>query len=113
MAGPLADFLAAAVRDKGSSANTVEAYRRDLLRYLQTLARQGLSGPDQAQADHVSRLLRQLHDAGLSPSTLARNLTSIKQFHNYLQLQGRAPHNPTESLEAPRVERRDEESPGD
>lgn len=106
MTDVLEAFLAAAVRDKGTSANTVEAYRRDLLRYLQTLAGQGLTGPDQAQADHVSRLLRQLHDAGLSPSTLARNLTSIRQFHNYLQRQGLAQHNPTESLEPPRVERR-------
>lgn len=106
MAKALEDFLAAAVRDKGASANTVEAYRRDLLRYLQTLARQGLKGPDQAQADHVARLLRQLHDAGLSPSTLARNLTSIRQFHRHLQRQGLAQHDPTESLEPPRVERR-------
>lgn len=106
MAGLLHDFLAAAVREKGSAANTVEAYRRDLLRYLQTLARQGLSGPEQARADDVTRLLRQLHDAGLSPSTLARNLTSIRQFHHYLMLQGRAQHNPTEALEPPRVERR-------
>jgi len=106
LAGALEDFLAAAVRDRKSSANTVEAYRRDLLRYLQTLAREGLAGPEQSTADHVARLLRQLHDGGLSPSTLARNLTSIRQFHHYLMLQGRAPHDPTESLEAPRVERR-------
>ncbi|MCC7265499.1 MAG: site-specific tyrosine recombinase XerD [Candidatus Latescibacteria bacterium] len=106
MAGALDDFLTASVREKGSSANTVEAYRRDLVRYLHTLARQGLAGPEQAKADDVTRLLRQLHDAGLSPSTLARNLTSIRQFHHYLMLQGRAQHNPTESLEPPRVERR-------
>lgn len=106
MARPLEDFLAAAVRDKGSSANTVEAYRRDLQRYLQTLARQGLASPEQSSADHVARLLRQLHDAGLTPSTLARNLTSIRQFHNFLLLHGLAQHNPTESLEPPRVERR-------
>ena len=106
MAEALEDFLAAAVRDKGSSANTVEAYRRDLVRYLQTLTSQGLAGPDQAKDDHVTRLLRQLHDAGLSPSTLARNLTSIRQFHTYLQRAGRAQHNPTEFLEPPRVERR-------
>jgi integrase/recombinase XerD len=106
MAGPLEDFLAAAVRDKGASANTVEAYQRDLLRYLQALARQGLASPDQALADHISRLLRQLHDAGLSPSTLARNLTSIRQFHRFLLRRGAALHDPTESLEPPRVERR-------
>jgi len=106
LAGALEDFLAAAVRDRKSSANTVEAYRRDLLRYLQTLAREGLAGPEQSTADQVARLLRQLHNGGLSPSTLARNLTSIRQFHRYLMSQGRAPHDPTESLEAPRVERR-------
>ena len=37
---------------------------------------------------------------------MARNLTSIKRFHQYLLLQGATTHNPAELLDAPKLERR-------
>ncbi len=103
---PLEQFIASIEQDKGRSPNTVDAYRRDLQRYLHTLSQQGVSAPQQALQENISRLLRELHETGLSPSTLARNLTSIRQFHNFLVRQGLAPHNPADALEPPRIERR-------
>ncbi len=103
---PLNQFLQSMLREKELSPNTVEAYRRDLSRYLRALAEQEVESPDQAQSQHITQLLHRLSDAGLSPATLARNLSSIKRFHSFLLLQGTTRYNPAESLEPPKLERR-------
>ncbi len=105
----LARFLASMRREHGLAANTVDAYRRDLLRYLATLAAQGLRGPSEAQAHHVDTLMAELRAAGLRPSTLARNVASCRRFHRFLCGTGAAPHDPTEGLAPPRLERRSPE----
>ena len=93
-------------QEKGLSHNTVDAYRRDLTRYLQSLAQQDVHSLDQVQPEHITALLQRLCDTGLSPATLARNLSSIKRFHGFLVLRGGCRYNPAESLEAPKLERK-------
>jgi len=103
---PLERFLTSMSQEKGLSANTIDAYRRDLRRYLHSLVQQGVESLEQVRQQHVARLLHQLRDAGLSPSTLARNLTSCKRFHGFLLMQGALQHDPTENLDPPKLERR-------
>ncbi len=102
----LDDFLLSMQRDKGLSANTLDAYRRDLSRYLRKLADMRVTEPASIQQDHIASVLRDLHDAGLSPATMARNLTSIKRLHQYLLLKGTCSRDPSEMLEPPKIERR-------
>ena len=93
-------------RDNGLAANTLDAYRRDLNRYLHHLSAQGVEHLEAVQHQHIARLLHSLRDAGLTASTMARNLTSIKRFHQYLLLKGATMHNPAELLDPPKLERR-------
>lgn len=106
LAAPLARFLNAMERDKGLAANTLDAYRRDLGRYLRHLVQQGVERVETVEQQHVAHLLHSLREAGLSPSTMARNLTSIKRFHQYLLLQGATESNPAENLDPPKLERK-------
>ena len=106
LAAPLARFLNAMECDKGLATNTLDAYRRDLGRYLHRLAQQGIERVETIEQQHVALLLHSLREAGLSPSTMARNLTSIKRFHQYLLLQGAIESNPTENLDPPKLERK-------
>lgn len=93
-------------RDNGLAANTLDAYRRDLNRYLHHLSAQGVEHIEAVQHQHITQLLHSLRDAGLTASTMARNLTSIKRFHQYLLLKGATTHNPAELLDPPKLERR-------
>ena len=102
----LASFLTSMTQEKGLSHNTVDAYRRDLVRYLQSLAQQDVHSLDQVQPEHVTALLHRLRDTGLSPATLARNLSSIKRFHIYFLVQGTSQYDPTEALEPPKLARK-------
>ncbi|MGB1892763.1 MAG: site-specific tyrosine recombinase XerD [Candidatus Latescibacterota bacterium] len=102
----LDDFLVFMETDKGLSHNTLDAYRRDLRRYLGKLAQKQITSPQAIEQEHIAQILRDLHDAGLSPATLARNLTSIKRLHQHLLVKNVCQHNPSEILEAPKIERK-------
>ena len=102
----LDDFLDSMEEDKGLSHNTLDAYRRDLHRYLRKLANGQITRPEAIQQEHIAQVLHDLHGAGLSPATLARNLTSIKRLHQYLLVKNVCKHNPSEVLEPPKIERK-------
>jgi integrase/recombinase XerD len=99
-------FLLSMERDQGLAVNTLDAYRRDLTRYLGTLADRGVSALRDTRPQHLCELLSRLQAAGLHPSTLARNITSCKRFHQYLVVTGALAHDPTEGIDAPHLERR-------
>ena len=92
--------------ERGLSDNTLDAYGRDLDRYLTLLSNQGVDGPEGASQDHVSLLLRLLADLGLEPASVARNLTAIRVFHRFLQTEGITDADPTEHLKPPRLGRK-------
>ena len=102
----LEDFLEYVEGDKGLSHNTLDAYRRDLRRYLRKLADEQITHPEAIQQEHIAQILHDLHGAGLSPATLARNLTSIKRLHQHLLVKNVCKHNPSEVLEPPKIERK-------
>ena len=106
LARPLDYFLTAMDKDRGLSPNTLDAYRRDLNRYLGHLTAQGITTYTDVRQEHISQLLHVLHDSGLSAATMARNLTSIKRLHQHLLLSDVCAHNPTETLDPPKLERK-------
>jgi integrase/recombinase XerD len=100
MSHPALDpFLEYLVVERGLAQNTLEAYRRDLARYTDYLAARGV---DLARLDRaeVPRYLLALREAGLSPRSVARHLSAIRQFHRFLAREGSLPEDPTAHVEA-------------
>ncbi len=88
--------------EKNASSNTVDSYRRDLMRYLDHLDRAGIKALDAVQGEHISGFLRTLVGVGLSPRSVARSLSAIKGFHKFLLGERIAAHNPTVNIEPPK-----------
>lgn len=89
------------------SANTVEAYKRDVLDFFRYLERVG--SPDALQTtntDVVSYLLG-LKSAGKSASTVNRKLASLRTFFNFLKERGHMTDNPTMGIKSPKVEKKE------
>jgi integrase/recombinase XerD len=97
-------FLEALSAERGASANTIEAYRRDLAGYEAHLARRGSDALKAGPAD-VRAYLAACGEAGLKASSLARRLSSIRQFHKYLYAEARRRDDPTLAIEGPRQAR--------
>ncbi|RWZ68751.1 site-specific tyrosine recombinase XerD [Labedella populi] len=81
------DYLRHVQIERGLSANTVSAYRRDLAGYVEWLESAGIDEPRDVLATHVTgyaRALSRREDRPLGPSSLARVLSSVRGFHRFL-----------------------------
>jgi len=94
-------FLEFLVVERGLRDNTLAAYQRDLTRYLAHLANRGLD-PTALDRTEVPRYLLVLREAGLDPRSVARHLSTIRQFHRFLVRDRHAKTDPTAHLDAPR-----------
>lgn len=98
---PIGPFLHYLMAECGVSANTLAAYRSDLMRFARWRRRAGagpLTGLDaQALTDYFDELRRE----GLAPSSIGRHLASLSTFYRFLMLEGLASENLARVLEAP------------
>ncbi len=102
MNAALDQFLNFLLVEKGLSANTLEAYGRDLARYLDFLEQESVRCVADIQTAQVIGFLKHLRDRGLSARSRARCLVSLRQFHRYLFREGLSGSDPTSRIEAPK-----------
>ena len=94
-------FLEAIASERGASRNTVDAYRRDLDDYVGFLGERGVA-PLSASSLDVRAFLAARGKDGLAAASLARRLSSVRQFHKHLYVEGRRGDDPTLAIEGPR-----------
>jgi integrase/recombinase XerD len=101
-AGLIENFLDMMSSQRGASANTLAAYRRDLLDFGASLARAGRTFRSANAAD-VKRYVASL--SGMAVATQARRLSALRQLFSFLFSEGIRKDDPTSTIEAPRRER--------
>lgn len=102
LADPRRGFLTYIRVECGLAANTVEAYRRDLDDLLTDLAVSGRATlSDVTPRDLVAHLTGLKNDRGLTTSSIARHLATIKVFFRWAMSLGRLPENPADHLDQP------------
>ena len=104
-------FLDHLAVEKGRSANTLAAYRRDLDRYLRWLAASGVSAPDAVDTGHVTGFLQALSTgedggAALAVRSAARVLVAVRGLHRFWALEGIAAEDCARAVSPPRPGRR-------
>jgi integrase/recombinase XerD len=90
--------------ERGLADNTIEAYSRDLTRFLQFLGKTKLSPFDIAQeniTDYIATL-----QGNLSVRSIARNLSALKMFFRFLVSDGKIKGNPARRLGVPKLPQR-------
>lgn len=93
--------------ERSLSANSVEAYMHDVVKFQQFLEAQGsLVNATDVQMQHIQAFLQQIHDWGLSPYSQARILSGIKAFYKFLMLEELIVNNPSELVEGPKMGRK-------
>jgi integrase/recombinase XerD len=96
-------FLNYLVVEKGLAKNTLDAYGRDLARYLDYLAERKLNQPDDIRPPDIIQFLGRLKQQGLSPRSRSRALVALRVFHRFLLQERLASHNPVTRIEAPKT----------
>ncbi|MBN2566005.1 MAG: site-specific integrase, partial [Candidatus Eisenbacteria bacterium] len=100
------EYLLHLTVERGLSAATVASYRGDLRAYARFLNGRGVVAPSSVTAEHVRRFMQARLSSGVSPRSVARNLSCLRGFHRYLVGSGLVPADPTSDVEGPRFERR-------
>ena len=87
--------------ERGAAVNTIQAYRRDLGDYFGFLEKVGKT-PQQATSEDVSTFVRSLSRRNFAPSTSARRLSAVRQFHRFLLSESLSDVDPSTSVDSPR-----------
>jgi len=98
-------FLEHCAVERGLSPRTLEAYGRDLERFIEQLERLGVHAPDGLSREHVSGWLRALERVGLSPRSRARALVAVRRFLRHLAASGVLQRDALVGVVAPRQAR--------
>jgi integrase/recombinase XerD len=101
----LTQYLSYLKFEKNLSENSISAYQNDLERYLNYLKTQRILHPENIQPKHIRRLLQGLSELGLSSTSLARNLSSIRSFHMFLIGEDLLKTDPSEHVDGPKLRR--------
>lgn len=88
--------------ERGLSEQTLEAYRHDVTRLAAALTRAGRTEPSQTTTQDLRAFLLQLKDLGLSAPSIARNLSAVRSYFQFLVGEGRVVADPSERIETPR-----------
>jgi integrase/recombinase XerD len=97
-------FLTHVRVEKGLSANTVAAYRRDLLKFEAFAKKRKLSLPSIRRDDLVD-FLSTLYHQKLESRTVARHLVTLRNFFRFAQIKEMVPEDPSRNLESPKIRR--------
>ncbi|HKQ44188.1 MAG TPA: site-specific tyrosine recombinase XerD [Rhizomicrobium sp.] len=97
-------FLDMMSAERGAGANTLAAYRRDLMDFAGHLSAQG-ADPAKASREQVRAFLKSLPASGMAASTQARKLSALRQFYGFLYAEGMRGDDPTQTIQAPQARR--------
>ena len=84
----------------GLSANTRQAYERDLRLFCKTLGFKSSDALVNVSREQITGYMTQLKEKGLAAATIARKLAAIKAFYRFMTAEGYIDANPAEVVEA-------------
>jgi len=102
----LARYIRHLALEKGLADNTLLSYETDLARYVHYLADQGIRDSQEIAPLILQQYIAQLYELGLASSSMARNFSAIRGFHQFLVINNLSAFDPSELLETPRLKRR-------
>jgi integrase/recombinase XerD len=99
LSGHAQSFLDFCRVEKGLSANSLSSYLIDLQRFSNGILP---LQPDRATAGDLGRYVESLYGAGLSARSIARHMTTLRNFYSFLTREGEIPADPSEFLIPPK-----------
>jgi integrase/recombinase XerD len=96
------DFLE---NEKKASNNTLQSYKRDIKQYENYLE-QKQKNYNEVTVKEMKEYIEHLQEIGKKPSTISRNIASIRSFYQYEVKNKKIKEDPTEGIQSPKVEKR-------
>jgi integrase/recombinase XerD len=94
-------FLEMLTAERGVARNTEQSYGRDLKAFAAFLKHRGVA-VEGADIGHIRAFLAAQAQAGMAPSSTARTLSALRQFHRFLVMEGVRADDPSAAIDSPR-----------
>ena len=88
--------------EKSLSPNSIDAYMTDLAKLSGFLQNENMKVED-VTLDNLQQFVAQLYDIGINARSVARIISGIKSFYDFLVLDGYMQNDPTELLDSPKI----------
>jgi integrase/recombinase XerD len=96
------DFIYYLQAERELSPNTIKAYKRDILSFLEELDKE----LNNINRDDVLNYISKLHNLKYSTSSIARKLSSLRMFFRFHISEGLISDSPISNVESPRLKRK-------
>ncbi len=97
-------FLEFLQNEKKMSTNTLQSYERDVLQFSKYLDEKKMNY-SKVKTEDIKEYLKHLQEMGKKTSSISRSLASIRSFYQYELRNKKIKINPTENVQAPKVEK--------
>ena len=91
--------------EKRVSDNTLQSYKRDLDKFKEYIDTNDIKYTKVKQ-DNIKDYVTYLEENNKKASTISRNIASIRSFYQYEAKNGKVSSDPTENIQAPKVEKK-------
>ncbi|HSN43312.1 MAG TPA: site-specific tyrosine recombinase XerD [Propionibacteriaceae bacterium] len=104
------DYLSHLSVERGLSANTIAAYRRDLRRYGDHLAQRGIMSPGEIAPSDISDFQQSLAEGDaehppLAPASVARTIVAVRNLHRFAASEVPGTIDPSTEIAPPKLAR--------
>ncbi|KPU28107.1 recombinase XerD [Caloranaerobacter sp. TR13] len=99
-------FLEYLLYEREASNNTIESYSRDLRQFKKYIIENEINDFKLVNKTTIITYLVYLQKIGRAPSTVSRNLASVRSFYQYLLNEGIVKKDPTVNLQSPKNEKK-------
>lgn len=102
----ITDYLHYLTIERGLSENTKKSYQRDLLQYLAFLNQSKITAWQEVDRFTVVSFLQTLKEDNRSNATIARMITSLRRFHQFLRQERYTDHDPMQHIDSPKKQQK-------
>lgn len=99
----LEEFLSYLSVERGLSANTLAAYRRDIARFFEYLKSRHIPSIQRVTRQIIDSFMLSEKDRGLSASSISRGLACLKSFFKFLVNENKVKEDVTGIIESPKL----------
>lgn len=100
------DFLVFLQELKSITKNTKESYRRDLSNMITFFRESEIDSLDKVTLTNINSYILHMEKEGKSPSSVSRNISSMRSFFRYLLNEGVISKDPTILVAMPKIEKK-------
>lgn len=99
----LSEYLEFLEIEKGLSANTIDAYRSDLISLIDYCVNKGVNDISKINRSNINSYILHLRDENFSPSSVVRKFASMRGFFKWFCANNYSKNNPVQTLERPKL----------